>query len=131
MQGYSMEIAASDCVASFDVEIHQEGAPSVSWDGTGVGIRSPYSALVTMNRELHQAGSDRSCLHLELNIQGCEVRCHLPAGQSASKTQHITDRSLVNLYRDPGNRSSSIIESLLLQNVTNWTGAIFCLSKSF
>ncbi len=68
-----MEIAASDCLAAFEVQIHEDGVPPVSWEGDGTGARSPFPATVTMNRELHQAGSDRSCLHLEVDITGCQV----------------------------------------------------------
>lgn len=78
-----MEIAASDCLAAFEVQIHEDGSPSVSWDGNGTGARSPFPATVTMNRELHQAGSDRSCLHLEINIAGCEVLAHVFSKQAA------------------------------------------------
>ena len=77
IQGRSMEIAASDCLPSFEVDVHEEGAVPVAWEGNGTSMRSPFPAVVTMNRELHQAGSDRSCLHVELDINGSEV--HLPA----------------------------------------------------
>ena len=69
-----MEISASDSLPSFDVETLEADAPAVSWDGNGTTPRLPYPALVTMNRELHQPGSDRSCLHVELDISGSEVR---------------------------------------------------------
>ena len=46
-----MEIAASDCLAAFEVQIHEDGVPPVSWEGDGTGARSPFPATVTMNRE--------------------------------------------------------------------------------
>lgn len=73
----SMDIAASDSLPSFEVKLLEEGASAVAWGGNGTNARSPYPALVTMNRELHQPGSDRSCLHVELDISGSEVR-HFP-----------------------------------------------------
>ena len=43
--------------------------------GTGVGAGSPFMARVLDARELHGPGSDRSCLHVELDITGSQVRC--------------------------------------------------------
>ena len=43
--------------------------------GTGVGAGSPFTARVLDARELHGPGSDRSCLHVELDITGSQVRC--------------------------------------------------------
>ena len=43
--------------------------------GTGVGAGSPFTARVLDARELHGAGSDRSCLHVELDITGSQVWC--------------------------------------------------------
>jgi len=70
-----MEIVASDSLASFDVEVMkgQHSASSVSWDGDGTAARSPFPAVVTMNRELHSTGSERSCLHVELDFNGSQV----------------------------------------------------------
>lgn len=72
-----MEIAASDCLPSFDVEIIPGESASLRWEGDGTSAKSPFLATVTMNRELHQPGSDRSCLHVEVDIDGCEV-CSRP-----------------------------------------------------
>ncbi len=43
--------------------------------GTGAGAGSPFTARVLDARELHGPGSDRSCLHVELDITGSQVRC--------------------------------------------------------
>ena len=42
--------------------------------GTGLGAGSPFAARVLDARELHGPGSDRSCLHVELDITGSQVR---------------------------------------------------------
>lgn len=38
--------------------------------------KNPYLAPVRVNRELHKAGSDRSCMHIELDIEGSGIRYH-------------------------------------------------------
>ena len=75
-----MEIVASDSLASFEVETleGQQGNPGVSWEGDGTSVRSPFPAVVTMNRELHAADSERSCLHVELDFSGSQVLSSTP-----------------------------------------------------
>ncbi len=36
--------------------------------------KNPYLARVMVNRELHKDGSDRSCMHIELDIEGSGIR---------------------------------------------------------
>ncbi|KAL3141440.1 hypothetical protein ABBQ32_005008 [Trebouxia sp. C0010 RCD-2024] len=49
----------------------QEVEPlSASSDSSGSSASHPYSARITVLRELHTRKSDRSCLHVELDIQG-------------------------------------------------------------
>lgn len=36
-------------------------------------VKNPYLAEVSVNRELHKSG-DRSCMHIELNIEGSKLR---------------------------------------------------------
>lgn len=38
--------------------------------------KNPYLAPVRVNRELHKNGSDRSCMHIELEIEGSGIRYH-------------------------------------------------------
>ena len=38
--------------------------------------KNPYLAQVRVNRELHKEGSDRSCMHIELDIDGSGIRYH-------------------------------------------------------
>ena len=38
--------------------------------------KNPYLAPVRVNRELHKEGSDRSCMHIELEIEGSGIRYH-------------------------------------------------------
>lgn len=39
-------------------------------DGSGTHAHDPYWATVTESRELHMPASDRSCVHVELDISG-------------------------------------------------------------
>lgn len=71
-------IAAAESVPSYQVEVltgaDAEGAedtsalPPVSGDGTSQ--HSPFLARVAVVRELHSPASDRSCVHVELDITG-------------------------------------------------------------
>ena len=77
-----MELVAADSVASYDVEIlsgdaQNAASNTVSWAGDGQSARSPYPATVTLRRELHTPESDRSCLHVELDMQGSQVDIYL------------------------------------------------------
>ncbi len=40
--------------------------------------KNPYLSPVSVNRELHKEGSDRSCMHLEFDITGSKLRYVLP-----------------------------------------------------
>ena len=42
-------------------------------DGSGSHVHSPHIATVTCARELHTKESDRSCVHVEVDISGCEA----------------------------------------------------------
>jgi NADPH-ferrihemoprotein reductase len=45
--------------------------------GTGLSAGSPFMARVLDVRELHGSASDRSCLHVELDVTGSQVRRRL------------------------------------------------------
>ncbi len=43
-------------------------------NGTGADSHNPYCAPLAAVRELHRKGSDRSCLHLEIDIGSSQAR---------------------------------------------------------
>ena len=43
-------------------------------DGPGVNHTAPHLATITEVRELHTASSDRSCIHIEVDIRGCKAK---------------------------------------------------------
>lgn len=45
-------------------------------NGTGADSHNPYWAPLAAVRELHRKGSDRSCLHAELDISASQVRAY-------------------------------------------------------
>lgn len=51
----------------------QEVDPLVASNNSGNSANNPYNARTTVIRELHTKKSDRSCLHVELNIRDSEV----------------------------------------------------------
>lgn len=42
-------------------------------NGSGVDSHNPYEATLAARRELHRPGSERSCLHAELDLGGSQV----------------------------------------------------------
>ncbi len=67
---------SSASVAAYEVQVFAD-APSSAVDclpqgGSGLSSHSPYLATVSAVRELH-AGGDRSCVHVELDISGCQA----------------------------------------------------------
>lgn len=70
-----MEVAA---VPSYVVDIltgraAQEAAQLVPGNGSGTDVHNPFLARVMAARELHGPQSERSCLHVELDISGSQV----------------------------------------------------------
>jgi hypothetical protein len=53
-------------------------------DGSGSSAHDPYWAVISEVRELHTAASDRSCVHIEIDISS--KRCVLQRGMSAPAT---------------------------------------------
>ena len=48
----------------------QETDPLRDSDNSGTSVSNPYNARIGVLRELHMRKSDRSCIHVELDIQG-------------------------------------------------------------
>ena len=73
------QVLAADSVPSFEVSILSGADASTGPDqpasshGSGTSSHDPFSATVQCVRELHQQGSDRSCLHLELDTHGSDM----------------------------------------------------------
>ncbi|GFR39650.1 hypothetical protein Agub_g116 [Astrephomene gubernaculifera] len=61
-------------VASYEVEVLR-GAEEVSPfpSGTGKDVHSPFWAKITTVRELHTSQSDRSCVHVEIDVAGSDI----------------------------------------------------------
>lgn len=43
-------------------------------DNTGTSVSNPFKARIGVLRELHTRKSDRSCIHVELDIQGSGIQ---------------------------------------------------------
>ena len=56
----------------------QEADPLKFSNNSGSNANNPYNARIAVLRELHTKKSDRSCLHVEIDIRGSEV--HYEAG---------------------------------------------------
>jgi NADPH-ferrihemoprotein reductase len=79
-------VAAAETVSSYQIDIltgpDAEGAEDTSADaplhgagahGTGTHKDSPFLARVAVARELHTPLSDRSCVHVELDVSGSDI----------------------------------------------------------
>ncbi|CAL8469233.1 g8774 [Coccomyxa elongata] len=79
--GVTQIVAAAETVASYQVEIltgaDAAGAEDVTTDapvsGNGTSIHSPFLARISALRELHTPQSDRSCVHVELDVSGSDI----------------------------------------------------------
>jgi hypothetical protein len=47
-------------------------------NGSGADSHNPYEATLVARRELHRPGSERSCLHAELDLGSSQVRSPHP-----------------------------------------------------
>ena len=84
MQGSSTQtptaVLTEGAVPAYTVQVlsgsqAQEVEPlSASSDNRGTSASHPYSARIGVLRELHTRKSDRSCLHVELDIQGSGIQ---------------------------------------------------------
>lgn len=69
-----VEVTVAGSLATFDVEMHSNlPVDGVQWHGNGTSVHSPFPAKVLMYKELHTPESERSCLHVELDISGSQV----------------------------------------------------------
>ena len=74
-------VAAAETVPSYQVEIltgaDAAGAEDLSADapvsGSGINKDSPFLARIGVARELHSPQSDRSCVHIELDVSGSDI----------------------------------------------------------
>lgn len=79
--GVTQIVAAAETVASYQVEVltgaDAAGAEDVTTDapvsGNGTSIHSPFLARISALRELHTPQSDRSCVHVELDVSGSDI----------------------------------------------------------
>ena len=62
----------------------QEVDPLTASNNSGNSANHPYNARIGVLRELHTRKSDRSCLHVELDIQGSGL--HYEAGDHVGKS---------------------------------------------
>jgi NADPH-ferrihemoprotein reductase len=68
--------ATPDSVPAYLVEAIKDAPMSaidVMNDGNGLTTSSPHLATVTLVKELHTKLSDRSCVHVEVDISGCSA----------------------------------------------------------
>ncbi|WIA17179.1 hypothetical protein OEZ85_014062 [Tetradesmus obliquus] len=66
------EGTGSDTLAAYRVELLPAGSKAASPfpDGSGSSAHDPYWAVISEVQELHTAASDRSCVHVEIDISG-------------------------------------------------------------
>ena len=65
MPSYEVEVLTGDTA--------REAAQFLPGNGSGVDAHNPFLARVAAARELHGPTSERSCLHVELDISGSQV----------------------------------------------------------
>lgn len=92
LQGASSQdvtaVLSEGAVPAYTVELlsgpqAQEVDPLTASNNSGNSANHPYSARIGVLRELHTRKSDRSCLHVELDIQGSGL--HYEAGDHVGK----------------------------------------------
>ncbi|KXZ55264.1 hypothetical protein GPECTOR_3g401 [Gonium pectorale] len=66
--------AAPVTVAAYEVEVLRSGSEAPAFpSGTGKDVHSPFWAKITTVRELHTSQSDRSCVHVEVDVSGSGI----------------------------------------------------------
>lgn len=98
--GVTQVIAAADSVPGYEVEV-LTGADAEAADaeaamsgalasGDGTAATAPYGARVAVVRELHNPASERSCLHVELDVSG--------SGMSYEAGDHVRTAALCRRF---------------------------------
>lgn len=65
-----------DCVPAYHIQKVMDAPKSevnILTNGSGTNVHKPYLARVSLVKELHSASSDRSCVHVEVDISGCKA----------------------------------------------------------
>ncbi len=75
----SSAIMAKGSIPAYTVQLlsgsdAQEADPLKDSNNSGSSANNPYNARISVLRELHTKKSDRSCLHVEIDIRGSEVQ---------------------------------------------------------
>ena len=73
LEAGSTEEVTADSVPAYEIQDIEDGTENVLVNGSGTNAHSAYLAGVTYVRELHTAESDRSCVHVEVDISGCNA----------------------------------------------------------
>lgn len=86
--GHVTAVLTEGSVPAYTVELlsgpqAQEVDPLTASNNSGNSANHPYSARIGVLRELHTRKSNRSCLHVELDIQGSGL--HYEAGDHVGK----------------------------------------------
>lgn len=95
---------AKHAVPTYDVQMHKAGTREAQPfpQGDGTSASHPYWAKLATVRELHASASDRSCVHVEIDISGCR-------GLSYSHGDHV------GVYAQNGPQVVEAVAALLQQ----------------
>lgn len=77
LQAGELVTVTKDSVPAYRIQKIMDAPDSkvnILCNGNGMNVHSPYLARVSKKKELHSASSDRSCVHVEVDISGCKAR---------------------------------------------------------